>query len=263
MHLSNSIANRAVEEPASLGAQPDDMRVLLLILFLFLTVSNLSGKSITSVYLFAGQGSDERIFSKIKFDSSFRVVYIQYSVPEKGATLAEYARTLSSQIDTTGNYIFIGVSMGGMICTELAEFLRPEKIIIISSARCYDELPFRYRFQKAFPLYRIVPRGLMKAGAQMLQPIVEPDRKKNKEVFKSMLKSKSPTYYKRTVGMIINWDRVECDSTIVHIHGTNDHTIPIRNVEANHRIEDGSHMMTLTRGEEMNVLIGSILTRQL
>ena len=153
--------------------------------------------------------------------------------------------------------------MGGMICSELSDFLSPEKIIIISSARCYDELPFRYRFQKKFPLYKIIPKGMLKIGAQILQPIVEPDRKKNKAVFKSMLKSKSPTYYKRTVKMIINWDRINCNSSIIHIHGTNDHTIPIGNVVANYKINNGSHMMTLTRGEEINKLIISILSRKL
>jgi len=234
------------------------MRILVSILLLTTTIS--FGENITSVYFFAGQGSDERIFSKVKLDSSFRIVYITYPVPEKGTTLTEYAHLLSQQIDTTGNYIFIGVSMGGMICRELSDFLRPQKIIIISSARCYSELPFRYRFQKKIPLYKIVPKGLVKMGAQMLQPLVEPDRKKHKDVFKSMLKSKSPTYYKRTVRMIIKWDRMDCASSIINIHGTNDHTIPIRNVDATYKIDNGSHMMTLTRGEEINKLIGSILT---
>lgn len=225
-------------------------------------MANISfSKNITSVYLFAGQGSDERIFSKIKLDSAYRIIYISYPVPEKGVTLTEYAHTISKQIDTTGKYIFIGVSMGGMICSELSDFLKPEKIIIISSARCYSELPFRYKFQKKFPLYKIVPKGMLKIGAQLLQPMVEPDRKKNKDVFKSMLKSKSPTYYKRTVKMIINWDRVDSNSSIIHIHGTNDHTIPICNVYPDYKIENGSHMMTLTRGEEINELIESILSQ--
>jgi pimeloyl-ACP methyl ester carboxylesterase len=213
----------------------------------------------TSVYLFPGQGSDERIFSKIKFDSTFRVVYISYPVPEKGATMTEYAHQLSSQIDTSGKYIFIGVSMGGMICSELSDFLKPEKIIIISSAKSYYELPFLYRFQKVLPLYNIVPKALIKLGAQVLQPIVESDRKKNEDVFKNMLKNKTSIYYKRTVKMIINWNRKESNNKIIHIHGTSDHTIPIRNVNANYRIDKGSHMMTLTRGNELNLIIQSIL----
>ncbi len=232
----------------------------IMILFLLLRfVQIVSSQTPTFVYFFPGQGSDERLFSKVKLDSSFRLVYIAYPVPERGASLREYANVISKQIDTNQKYIFIGVSLGGMICTELADVYKPEKIIIISSAKCRKELPFRYRFQKTIPINKIIPRGLIKIGAQILQPIVEPDRKKDKAVFKSMLKNKSPKYYKRTVNMIIRWDRKNYNNKIIHIHGTKDHTIPIRNVKVDYRIDKGSHMMTLTRGDEINELIKSIL----
>lgn len=216
----------------------------------------------TNVYLFPGQGSDERLFSRIRLDSNFNIVHIVYPVPAKGTSMKEYARLLGTQIDTGSSYILVGVSMGGMLCSELKELMHPKQVIIISSAKCRSELPFRYRFQKTIPINKLVPKGLMKLGARILQPIVEPDRKKNKEVFKSMLKKKSPVYYKRTVNMIINWDRKACTEDIVHIHGTKDHTIPIRNVRCTHKIDKGSHMMTLTRGDEMNLLLLSILRKQ-
>lgn len=235
------------------------LQACLFLLFI-LNLTHLSfSQNITTVYLFPGQGSDERIFSKITPNPHFRIAHVAYPIPERGATMKDYAHVLSKQIDTSEKYIFIGVSLGGMICSELADFLTPEKIIIISSAKCRKELPFRYRFQKAVPLNKIIPKRLIKWGAQLLQPIVEPDRKKNKEVFKSMLKNKSPKYYKRTVNMIINWNRENSNDTIIHIHGTNDHTIPMRNIKANYKIDKGSHMMTLTRGEEINDLILSIL----
>ncbi|HTF04019.1 MAG TPA: alpha/beta hydrolase [Bacteroidia bacterium] len=229
-------------------------------LFLLLTMTHVvSANPVTTVYLFPGEGSDERIFSKIKFDSTYRVVHVVLPTPAEGATMKEYAAVISNQIDTNGKYIFIGVSLGGMICAELADYMKPEKIIIISSAKSCKELPFRYTFQKVFPLNKIVPKGLVKTGARILQPIVEPDRKKHADVFNSMLASKDPDYYKRTVDLILNWDRKISNDAIIHIHGTNDHTIPIRNVNADYEIKDGSHMMTLTRGDEINTLIQSIL----
>jgi pimeloyl-ACP methyl ester carboxylesterase len=173
--------------------------------------------------------------------------------------MREYAHLLSAQIDTSKNYILVGVSLGGMICSELMDFLKPEKTILISSAKSRKEFPLRYRFQKTFPLYKIVPRSLLKFGAQLLQPVVEPDRNKCKAIFKSMLRSKSPEYYKRTIDMILNWNREESAEKIIHIHGTNDHTIPIRNVTPTHQVENGSHLMTLTRGDEINKLLLSIL----
>jgi pimeloyl-ACP methyl ester carboxylesterase len=217
------------------------------------------GKDVTRVYLFPGEGSDERIFAKFSFDSAYEAVHVVLPVPEPGMNMKAYAKVISRQIDTGGSYIFIGVSFGGMICQELAEYMQPEKIIIISSAKSTRELPFRYTFQRVVPLNKCVPQSWVKRGARILQPIVEPDRKLHAEVFNSMLDSKTPEYYKRTVDMILNWDRTKVNNAVIHIHGSNDHTIPIRNVKADYVIEGGSHMMTLTRGDEINTLIQSIL----
>lgn len=144
--------------------------------------------------------------------------------------------------------------MGGMICSELSDTWHPKQIILLSSAKCRRELPPRYRFQKYLPLYKIIPPLAIKWGALFLQPLVEPDRKRYKTVFKSMLKSKSPRYLKRTIGMIVRWDKKAPGKNIYHIHGSNDHTLPQRQVQADTVIRKGSHMMTLTRHEEIGRL---------
>ena len=233
----------------------------VLFLFFLLLLKNISmSNNPTIVYLFPGLGSDERLFEKIKLDSNFQILHVKYPTPKRGATMQEFAHEISKQIDTTHKYIFIGVSLGGMICCELEDYMKPEKTIIISSAKCRSELPFRYRFQKTIPLNKTIPKRMIKGGVQLLQPIVEPDRNKNKSVFKSMLKNKSPKYYKRTVNMIINWDRIKSNPSIISIHGTNDHTLPIKNINVNYKIDMGSHMMALTRGEETNGLLLEILS---
>jgi pimeloyl-ACP methyl ester carboxylesterase len=215
----------------------------------------------TTIYLFPGEGSDERIFSKMSFDSNYRVVHVVLPTPDSGATMQSYAKAISLQIDTSENFIFIGVSLGGMVCVELSDYLKPLKTIIISSAKCRSELPHRYRFQRIVPINKLVPEKLVKTGARFLQPIVEPDRDLHAEIFNSMLAGKSPTYYKRTVDLILNWKRNKAPENIIHIHGTNDHTLPIRNIKADYVIEGGSHMMTLTRGEEVNGVVQEVLRK--
>ncbi|MBL7911892.1 MAG: alpha/beta hydrolase [Bacteroidia bacterium] len=184
---------------------------------------------------------------------------MSYPIPEKGISMKDYALILKKQIDTASNYSFIGVSIGGMLCSELADVLQPKKTIIISSAKCRKELPFRYRFQKSIPIYKLFPKGAIKFGARMLQPIVEPDRNKNKTTFKSMLKNKNSKFLKRTVNMIIRWDKKTYNKNIIHIHGTKDHTLPIQKTKPTVVIEKGSHMMTLTRGKEIEKILNSLL----
>lgn len=217
-------------------------------------------KSDTIIYLIPGQGSDCRIFDELNLDERFEVRCIEHVVPVKGTTLPEYARMLALQIDINKPYVLIGVSLGGMVAVEINDFLDPEKTIIISSAKTRNELPARFRFQKQIPVYKLVSPRLSKFGAQVLQPLVEPDRNNQKEVFVNMLKDKDPLFLSNTIPMIMNWERENTLHEIVHIHGDNDHTIPFRNVSADYIIKDGSHMMTLTRAEEISKLINQILT---
>ena len=99
----------------------------------------------------------------------------------------------------------------------------------------------------------------MKKGAKFMQPLVEPDRNVEEETFKKMLNDKDTKFMKRSVSMIINWKRDSYDEKIIHIHGDKDRTLPIRNVKYDYLIEEGSHMMTLTRGWELSNLIREIL----
>jgi pimeloyl-ACP methyl ester carboxylesterase len=219
----------------------------------------MGGDGDITVYLFPGQGADERLFKHLRLPEGYDTVHIAYPVPEKHETMESYAFRFIKDIDRSSPYILLGVSLGGMICTELSDTLEPLHTILISSAKMNQELPGRYTFQKNLPLNRIVPKGLTKAGARVLQGIVEPDRKYDKDTFKEMLKAKDPLYLKRTVDMIINWERTTFPESITHIHGDRDHTLPIGNIRYDYLIQDGSHMMMITRADEINKILEHIL----
>jgi hypothetical protein len=239
-----------------------NIKLIIVVLLLGCTaIEMVSGQnnSPVKVYLIPGQGSDSRLFNKLVLDSNFILVKLEHQLPDKHSTLKQYAMQFVCDIDTTGKFVLIGVSLGGMICTELADVIHPEKVIIVSSAKCRSELPFRYRFLKYVQLNKIIPHRLYWLGAQMAQPIVEPDRKDGKEVFKSMLKDKNPRFLKRTTDMIVHWDKLSYNENIVHIQGNSDHTIPVRNVKTDYVIENGSHMMMYTKADEISKLIIDIL----
>jgi len=214
------------------------------------------------VYCIPGQGADYRLFQDIEWPQNTIVHNVHYTLPEDGATMASYAKQLSNQIDTTQRYAIVGTSLGGMLATEMADILNPEKIVIISSAKSKYELPKRYSMQQKLPLNRLFSGTALKMGALIMQPIVEPDRNVQKEVFVAMLKAKDPVFMKRSVNMIIQWKRTTYSENIVHIHGAKDNTIPIRNVHCDYTVADGSHMMTLTMAKEMSALLAPLLTDQ-
>lgn len=232
---------------------------LLIWISLFFRCSIYAQEKAVNVYIFPGTGSDERLFSKLVLPAGFEARHIFYPIPEKRAKMSGYAKSLLPQIDTTQPFVLLGVSVGGMICTELTDLINPKKTIIISSAKCRNELPWQYRFQKYIPINKVLGARFIKAMSFVAQVVVEPDSKHEKPVFKAMLRSKNPKYIKRTVNMIVNWERETYSPNIVHIHGTKDHTLPLKNIKPSIMVKDGSHMMTLTRGEEISTMIEKVL----
>ncbi len=240
----------------------DGMKPSLITILVLATALTLMAQTTTLVYFFPGTGSDARLFSKIKLSEGFQAVNISYPVPAKNASMASYSTILTAQIDTSKPFVLVGVSIGGMFCTELAEQLHPLKTIIISSAKCRSELPRHYRFQREIPLNKLFGPRAIKLLSPPAQYVVEPDSRRNRATFKAMLHDKDRKFLKRAVNMIINWERTSYDKNIIHIHGENDHTLPLKNISPSIIVKDGSHMMTLTRGEEISALLQKILTER-
>lgn len=229
------------------------------LLFQLFSFSQPIRKTNETIYLFPGQGSDSNIFKTLTLKKNYQIRIINYPIPPKRCSMASYAKLISSQIDTSEQFVLIGVSLGGMICTELADLLHPEKVIIVSSAKCRSELPFKYRFQHYLPINKIVPKGMIKWAALKIQPIVEPDSKNMSVVFRGMLNRKDKKFLKRSINMIVNWKRKSYSSKIIHIHGNKDYTIPIKNIKSTNTISNGSHMMMLTKGAEISEIISKEL----
>lgn len=239
------------------------MKYFLPLFFGILLFFDAYAQSKQTIYLFPGQGSDKRLFGTLQLDTAaFNIKIIEYGTPEKGMTMQSFAAQLSRQIDTNEAFILVGVSLGGMLCVELNEMLHPQKTILISSAKNRDEFPWRYRFQKFLPIYKLFPGSVLLVGAKMLQPLVEPDRNQYKTTFKGMLGDKNALFMKRTIPLILQWSRTTNTKPLVHIHGSKDHTLPVRNIKhPDYIIEKGSHMMTLTRGAEVSLVLNHIFKR--
>jgi pimeloyl-ACP methyl ester carboxylesterase len=213
-----------------------------------------------TIYLLPGLGADHRLFDGLTLPGH-RIVYITLPVPTYRQTMASFAKEISKQIDTSEKFILIGVSLGGMISCELASIVKPHKIILISSAQCNREIPALYKFQGKTGINKLIPGWLVKYSAILLQGVFENDSWKDRKYFRKMILAKPSIYYKRTVDMIVNWDRTESNPHIIHIHGTGDRTLPFSLVKPHHVIKNGSHMMVYTRAKEVNEILLDVVGR--
>ena len=65
----------------------------------------------------------------------------------------------------------------------------------------------------------------------------------------------NPTYSNWAINQIINWRNTSKPENIIHIHGSNDHIFPVKNVQANYIVKGGGHFMVMNRAREMNEII--------
>lgn len=210
------------------------------------------------VYLIPGQGADGRLFQNIHI-SHHDTVILTYLIPEKGEQMAAYAHRMAAQIDTTRPYAIVGVSLGGMLAVEMKDFLNPEEVIIIASAKCQENIPNLYKFFRNFPLHRVLGGRFYKFGTRFMQPFYEPMTKENQQIFRSMLKQKDPKFMKRAVRCIVEWENDLCSNEVIHIHGTEDRTLPHKTANPDITVENGTHMMTLARGQEISNLLNQYI----
>ncbi len=237
-------------------------RWIVCLTFMYGFSGMLHAQAIERLYLLPGQGSDHRIYSHIQFPAGVDTVHLQFLTPEPQETMEQYALRMSKQVDTTLPYAFMGVSLGGMVSMEMAEILHPQKVILISSASSAEEVPELYTFFRTYPVYQYLPAGLFKYSTYLLQPLYEPDRSRERKTCNSMIGEKDALFMKQAVGLIVTWDRMEAENAgipLIQIHGSADHTLPLHQITADHIVQDGSHMMTLTRPEEVSRAITAAL----
>ena len=110
-----------------------------------------------TIYFLSGLGADSRSFKYLKFSPGIKVVFIEWLIPNTDETLSTYAKRLAYTIDTSEEFILVGLSFGGILAIEILEFIKPFKTILISSVARKQELPIIYRLAGIFRLNKLIP----------------------------------------------------------------------------------------------------------
>ena len=213
-----------------------------------------------TLYFVPGLGVDERLFSKLKLEG-YEKKFIKWIPPVKNESLHEYAKRLSTQINTSESFSFIGVSFGGMIAVEMAKTLHPQKLVIISSAKTSDEIPWNLKFFKYIPLHQLFSDGLIRWLSRFNKNRFGIFKEEEKQLFGEMLLSCPIGYLKGAMSMILHWKNKNFPESIVHIHGDTDYLFPIRKILNPIPIKGGTHFMPYHKAEEVEKILLEVLQK--
>ncbi len=202
------------------------------------------------IYVISGLGADERVFQNVDF-GRLKPTFIQWIEPRDNETIQEYASRLSEQIDTS-KPIILGVSFGGMIAVEIAKQIDYQQVILISSAKTKNEIPFVYRILGRLKLHKIIPIKLFKRANILTYWFFGMNSKVEKEMLKSILHDTDSTFLKWAMDAIILWKNEIIIDKLIHFHGDNDKILPIKNIKkVDFVIPNGGHLMVFNRADEI------------
>jgi len=212
------------------------------------------------VYGLPGLGADRRMFGyQLQLDYDFR--FIDWIPPIKGESMTAYAKRYSQLFDTSKPFSILGVSLGGMMCMEVAKYVNPEQVILVSSCKTANELPRQLKALRKAKLHKAINARILKQMIKFYSNTVGDLKGDLKYLFNHMVENSDPDFMMWAANAVITWDNTEIPDNVVHIHGTKDKVLQYQFVKPDYTINNGSHYMIGTRVEEVNALLDAVLSK--
>ena len=214
------------------------------------------------VYFVPGLAASPKIFEYIDLPSDqFEVHHLDWFLPPSGITLVDYARLMAERV-THEDPVLIGVSFGGMLVQEMARFVNPRKLIIISSIKCRDEMPRRLWVARYTRLHRLLPTGAIQ-NLEMLTRFAFGDAvRKRLKLYERYLGMRDKEYLDWALEAIVHWDRETPEPGLIHIHGDQDAVFPMSHLGSFLRVEGGTHTMIIHRYKWFNERLPAIILQE-
>jgi hypothetical protein len=209
-------------------------------------------------YFISGLGADRRVFYKIQLPSGYQPVYLEWISPLPNENFSDYAKRFSKSIQPEGDFILIGLSFGGILVSEIAKIIKPKKLIIISSVSCYKELPWYFKLAGKLRLQKIISPSLYKQ-ATIINRFMGTGNKEMKNIVYDYVRKTDSEFIRWSLSVILNWSQLDKHPNLIHIHGSNDHLLPLRFVHADYIVRNGGHLMVMNKAKEVNGILKEIL----
>jgi len=211
------------------------------------------------VYFMPGLAASSAIFEKISLpENDFEMILLEWEIPLDNETLPQYAKRISNKI-VHPNPVLIGVSFGGILVQEMAQFVEARKIIIISSVKTNNEFPVRFKIAKTTKAYKLIPTTLLANIESLSQFSFGEKINQRLKLYEKFLRVRDKRYLDWAVEQIILWERTLADENVIHIHGDDDDVFPIKNIQNCIVIKGGTHVMILNKFKWFNENLPKII----
>ena len=211
------------------------------------------------IYCISGLAADHRLFQNIALPG-FELIPVPWVTPDPTDDLISYAAKMAAQIKEA-NPIIIGLSMGGMIASEIGKIVSCKKIILISSAKTSREVNKRPFVLDFIGRKGLAPAGLLNIPFPMVLNSLGAFTNDEKQLLRAVIRDSDTGFMKWAIKAILEWKSTESIPGIYHLHGTADRVLAPACVHPDVWIKGGTHIMILNRAAEINKQIAEQLAQ--
>lgn len=203
------------------------------------------------------------MFNRIQLPEGYERHDLEYTFPTEDDDLRSYALKIGTGIED--HSVLVGLSLGGMMATEIAK-VRPDlKVILLSSIPDKREFPARLSLLLKMKAHHVISPGFLKT---FYTRVIGTYLKKHYDAdamvyFDRLMLTADTDMLKWFIESIKLWDNTTVPSNIIRIHGTHDEILPVYDkARINYLVKGGRHVMVMNRSEEISSIFSEILEKK-
>lgn len=204
------------------------------------------------IYAIPGLGADKRVFANLQ--QYLPLCIIDWKPNEPHESVEHYARRMASEIAEDEPFILLGLSFGGVIAQEICRFLKPEKLILLSSIAHQNELQTFFKLVYKSGVLQLAPPIFYRPPVAVCQWYFGT---KETAMIEALLADLDLELAKWSVLALMNWKCQPISVPIIRVHGTADRLLLYQQDAI--AIQDGSHFMVIDKAEAVAIAIKKAL----
>lgn len=217
-----------------------------------------------TLLLFPGLGADPRVFAPQQ-KLPFPILFGQWPEPESSnETLAHYAHRVADQIGAHENLYVGGVSLGAMVALEAARLINARGVFLIGG--CTSGRQISPLFRSMLATSAALPEWLVRPSL-LLSPLAfrmfERLSREHRRLMNRVLREHSPDQIRWSCRAILEWEccAMPPDVPVISLHGQDDRVILLDNVQADHVLPGGRHLINLQCAQDVNRILAQEIAR--
>ena len=210
-------------------------------------------------YFISGLGADKTAFQNLE-DFGTTKIMIDWISNRPNESLYDYAARIIEKYGITSDDILVGLSFGGLVAQQIADILKPDYVILISSFRTKDDLKIQFSSGLKLKLHKLMPEMKSEFIGTIVANYLNSGTNQSKSALKAMLSSTDMKLMKWSLEKIYEQNNpLAIDVKKYSLIGSIDRVVKPWKIESTYIVEGGSHFMVYDKAEEISDIIRGIV----